>query len=258
MTFEQGFADAERAATSAGKTVTLLSGAVKQLQKASSEGDLNKMRKASDRLVTVLESARQEIANARSAWPFSLEDEEAYIRDSYSEEIVAAAKTENLSIQQRDEGLLAFPSVLRILPAAERAVKINRKRVQALRPSHLVNVLKAIQARKPKGAPEQFLETLHRAYRLVAGNDYGQTVTLTSVYNALTLLPGSAANYTQTDFVRDLYLLDHSPVTRTKSGATCSLPASTGTKSSRGTFAFVAPDGEAVTYYGIRFSEVPE
>ena len=49
---------------------------------------------------------------------------------------------------------------------------------------------------------------------------------------ALTMLPGSTADYDQTDFVRDLFLLDRSGVTHTKSGAACSLPASTGTKTS--------------------------
>jgi len=172
VTFEQGFADAERAASSAGKTVALLAGAVKQLQKASTEGDLYKMRKASDRLVSMLEAARQEVANARSAWPFTMEEEETYLRDSYAAELVEVARQENLPIQQRDEGLLAFPSVLRVLPAAERGVKLNRKKVQALRPSHLVKVLKAIQARKPKGAPEQVLEMLHRAYRMVTKTEF--------------------------------------------------------------------------------------
>ncbi|MBI4908077.1 MAG: hypothetical protein HY820_30915, partial [Acidobacteria bacterium] len=72
--------------------------------------------------------------------------------------------------------------------------------------------------------------------------------------DALTMLPGSSANYDQTEFVRDLYLLDRSGVTETRSGAVCSLPASTGTKSSKGTYLFTGPDGRRVTYYGIRFT----
>jgi hypothetical protein len=139
-----------------------------------------------------------------------------------------------------------------------RAVKINRKKAQAVRPSHLVKTLKAIQSRKPKASPESLLETLYRAYRLLVGNEQGETVTLASIYAALTMLPGSTATFDQTDFVRDLFLLDRSGVTRTRSGATYSLPASTGTKTAKGTFSFVAPDGETVSYYGIRFSEVAE
>ncbi len=256
MTFEAGFADAERAAVAAGKVIGALGGAMKQLHRATSEGDIYKMRKSSDRLVTILESTRQEVENARSAWPFSPEAEEQYLKESYAAEVIERAKSESLQIQQRDEGLVVFPSILRILPS-DRAVRINKTRVASIRPSAIVKRLKAGQSKKPK-APEAVLELLHRAYRLLVGNEYGKTITLASVYDALTMLPGSKENFDQTDFVRDLFLLDRSGVNRTKSGAVCSLPASTGTKGARNTFFFIAPDGETVTYYGIRFTEVPE
>ena len=102
------------------------------------------------------------------------------------------------------------------------------------------------------------MEVLQRTYRLLAGADYGKTVALSRIYETLTLLPGTTATYDQTDFVRDLFLLDRSGIRKTRSGIAYSLPASTGTKAARGTYSFVAPDGETVTYYGIRFSEVPE
>lgn len=257
VTFEGGFADTERAASTAGKAVAVLAGALKQLQRAAAEGDLHKMRKASERLLTIVESTRQEVLNARSAWPFSSEGEEKYFRDSYAAEVIEAAMAEGLHIQQLDEGLVVFPSIVRILPS-ERAVRINRKKVQAVRPSRLVKTLKSIQSRKPRATPEHFLEVLHRAYRILVGNEFGRTVALASIYDALTLLPGSTVSYDQTDFVRDLFLLDRSGVTKTKSGTSWSLPASTGTKGAKGTFSFLAPDGETVTYYGIRFSEVTE
>ncbi len=257
MTFEAGFADTERAATATTKVVATLAAAARQFHKAASEGDLLKMRKVSERLSTILESTRQEVGNARSAWPFSPEEEEKYLKESFAAELIEAAKGEGLQIQQRDEGLVVFPSILRILPA-DRAARINRTKVQGIRPTWLAKRLKAIQARKPRASTEQFLEVLHRAYRLLAGADYGKTVALASIYETLTLLPGSATNYDQTDFVRDLFLLDRSGVTRTKSGSIYSLPASTGTKTARGTYFFVSPEGETVTYYAIRFSEAPE
>lgn len=256
MTFEAGFADAERAAIAAQKVIHLLAAAMSQLHRATADGDIFKMRKSSERLVTILESTSQEVRNARSAWPFSPESEEQYLRESFAAEVIEQAKSENLQIQQRDEGLVVFPSILRIA-ASDRAVRINRKKVPSVRPSAIVKKLKAAQSRKPK-SPESVLETLHRAYRLLVGKEYGKTITLASIYDALTMLPGSTANFDQTDFVRDLFLLDRSGVTKTKSGAVCSLPASTGTKTARNTFSLIAPDGETVTYYGIRFSEVTE
>lgn len=257
MTFETGFADAERAATATTKAVAVLAAAARQFHKAAAEGDILKMRRASERLTTVLESTRQEIGNARSAWPFGLEEEEKYLKESFAAEILEVARKEGLQIQQRDEGLVVFPSILRILPG-DRAARINRRKVQGIRPTRLARLLKAIQLRKPKATAEAFLEVLHRAYKLAAGADYGKTVALSTIYDTLTLLPGTSATYDQTDYVRDLFLLDRSGVSKTRSGATYSLPASTGTRSARGTYSFVAPDGETVTYYGIRFSEAPE
>ena len=147
MTFEQGFAVAEQAAGVAGKVAVTLTSAAKQMQKAAAEGDLFKMKKSAERMAALVESMRQEVVNAKTAWPFELEDEETYLRDSYAEEVIATAKAANLFIQRRDEGLIAFPSILRILPA-ERAIKINRKKTQALRPSRVVKTLRDIQARK--------------------------------------------------------------------------------------------------------------
>jgi hypothetical protein len=254
VTFEAGFTDAERAAAAATKVVAALAEGIKHLQRAAQEGDISKMRKASERLLVLLAATRQEVTNAQAAWPFSAEAEEIYLRDAYADEIMDAAKVEGLQIQRRDEGLVAFPCIVRILPS-DRAVRIDRKKVQAVRPSRLVKTLKAAQSRKPRVAPEAFLEVLHRVYRLVAAKEYGTPVALAAVYEALTLLPGSTAAYDRTDFVRDLFILDRSGLTRTKSGAVFSLPASTGTKGGKGTYSFVAPNGEPVTYYGIRFTE---
>ena len=155
LTFEQGCSDTERAADAASRAIAILAKSIKQLHRAASGGDIPQVRKASERLLAILESTRQEVGNARSAWPFSPEEEEAYLRDGYAADLIGAAKAENLQIQQVDAGLVVFPSIVRVLPA-DRAVKINRKKVQAIRPSHVVKLLKAIQARKPKATSQAF------------------------------------------------------------------------------------------------------
>jgi hypothetical protein len=78
-------------------------------------------------------------------------------------------------------------------------------------------------------------------------------VRLAAIYNALTLLPGAAADYGQSDFGRDIFLLDRSGVSQTRSGPRLSFPRASG--SAKGVFTFVSPDGETVTYFGIRFAE---
>lgn len=250
MTFERGFLDVERAATAAEQASKGLLTVARQMHKAALEGDIAKMRRASERLQAALEVARQEVANARSAWPYSPEAEEAYLRDGYEQELLDAGKAEGLRIDCQDGRLVSFPSVVRILHA-ERAVRVDRKKVSAIRPSRLVSMLKANQTKKPRFAPERFLETLFRAYRLVAGKDgMGKTVPLSAIYEAITLLPGASSEYDKSDFGRDMFLLDRSGQTRTRSGARLALPGT-----GRNVFvSFVSPEGETVSYYGISFS----
>jgi hypothetical protein len=252
-TFEQGFEETERAADAATKAVGSLATATKQFKKAAHDGDIAAMRKSLEKLASAMDAVRQEVANARGSWPFEDDAEAAYLKDEYESELMVAAKVAGLRIDQRDGRLLAFPSIVQVLPA-DRSLKIDKKRVVAIRPSHVIAALKANQSKKPRFAPEKFLESLYRAFVLIAGRDgLGSTQALSAVYEAFTLLPGSAADYGQSDFARDLFLLDRSGTTRTKTGAVFSLPASTGTKSPKGTLTFVAPDGELITYYGIRF-----
>jgi len=257
VTFESGFADTERAAVVATKSVTTLLTTLKQLQKAAAEGEIGALRKASDRLTAVVRSVCQEVDNAVTAWPFNPDSEERYMRESFPGELLESARAEGVQVQRVDDGYLVYPSVLRVVPS-ERAVMIDRTRVHTVRPSRMLKKLKSIQSAKPKFGAEHFLELLHRTYCLLTERQYGKTISLAAVYDALTLLPGSAATYGQSEFARDLFVLDRSGVTKTKTGAKLSLPASTGTKGSRGTFSFVSPEGETVTYYGLQFGEVSE
>lgn len=255
MDFENGFAETERAVSVATKSATTLISVLRQLQKAAAHGEIDAMRSAAQRVAGIVKTVDQLVENAISAWPFSIESEERYMQDSYVAEFLERAQAESIQVQRLDDGFLAFPSVVRIIPT-ERSVTIDRRKVRAVRPSQLIRKLKSIQSTKPKLRPEYFLEVLHRTYRLLTDKEYGKTISLADVYEALTLLPGSTATYGRSEFARDLFLLDRSGVTATRSGAKLSLPASTGTKGSKGTFSFVSPDGETVTYYGVHFLEV--
>lgn len=251
MTFEEGFLKTEQSAAAANKTIATLAGVVKQLRAAASEGHIGKMRAASERLLAMLEATRKEILDASSAWPFRPDEEESYLFSSYRQEVIKAGQIHGLDLQERDEGLLAFPFLLTIV-GSERAVRINRKKVLTIRPSVLIKLLKAIQSKAPR-PPNQFLELLHRAYRLLASPEsglYGRPIALYKIYEALTILPGANTTYDEADFLRDLYLLDSSGLTKTKSGAIVSFPAATGTKGTKGTYSLVTPDGRTCVYFG--------
>jgi hypothetical protein len=255
VSFEQGFADVEKAAAAAEKAAKVLAAAAKAMVRAAQEGDIGAIGRNAQKLGEATETAAQETANARGAWPYSLEAEEGFLRDGYTAELLGAAETAGLKMQPRDGALVSYPFIVRILPG-ERAVRINKTRFPGLRPSKLVAKLKAARNRKSRAAVQPFLEALDAAYRLVCGRDGdGGSVPLARIYRAFTMLPGSASDYSRDDFARDLFSLDRSGVTETRSGARVALPASTGTKAPANTFVCVAPDGEVVTYYAIRFSQ---
>lgn len=250
MNFEQACADTERAAGATVKAAGAVVKAAKALTKAAAEGDIHKIRKAAEGLKIAEQASSQQIRNAEMAWPFSPDDEEALLRDGYESELVAAADSRGLKIRRQDDRLVAFPSLLKVLPE-QRAVQIDRTRVTALRPSRLVDMLERNQSKRPRFTPEQFLETLHSGYKLVVGASGVKGTTVASVYRALTLLPGAAREYTKADFARDLFFLDRSRVVTTRSGARVALSSDRGAQ-----FTFVAPDGKEARYYGITFSEV--
>jgi hypothetical protein len=70
----------------------------------------------------------------------------------------------------------------------------------------------------------------------------------------MTLMPGSAREYTKQEFARDLYLLDQSGVVTTRRGRQLALPASALTRTS-GVLTTVTRSGQEKVYAGICFGE---
>lgn len=262
--FEQGFSDTEKAADSTVKSATDLARLARQLQKAAREGNIAAIKRTQDRLGDALSDLRQATSNAVHSWPFKEEQEEQYLRESYAAELRSVARERGLDLYERDGQLISHPSVVRVQPR-DRSIRIDKKKASTIRPSYLVDILLQNQKKPARYPAQRFLGALHAVYselvkedatsdRLVRGRQ-ARVIPLARVYKLFTSLPGSSRDYAPTDFARDLYLLETSGVTETSSGATVSFHASTGTRSTRGTFTFVGPDGQDVRYYGIRFTE---
>ncbi len=253
--FEQAFATVEDSAAATLKSATALAGVARQLIKASQVGDLAKIERLLDRLGETNATLRQEVGNTEASWHLSELEVQEYLAGDFEQELIEQAQDVGLVVRRQDDRLVAYPSLLRVLPAA-RAMEIDRKRLAILRPSRLVALLLANQQKKPSSKPEQFLEILYNAYRLLTQGTVGETVALSKIHDALTMLPSARKEYPKPDFTRDLYSLDISDARMTRSGLSYSLPASTGTKSTRGVLSFVSPEGETINYFGIRFVEV--
>jgi len=262
-TFEQGFSDTENAAASTLKSATDLANVARQLRKAAQEGNIGGIRRAAESLTNSLGALRQEVANATATWPFDDEAEEQYLKDQYAAELSREATEKGLRIYETDGRLISYPSVIRVLPG-EKAVGIDKKQSALIRPSRLIKILLENQKKPPRFRGEAFLEALYNAYRilnedqrsgrLIDDRQVGSVVPLAKIYEVFTSLPGSNREYDRTDFARDLYFLDEGGIRQTRSGARVTFPASTGTRSARGTFPFVGPDGHVITYYGLQFS----
>jgi hypothetical protein len=259
MSFEQAFSDTEKAADSTIKSATDLARWAKSLQKEARKGNIGAIKRAASKLSEALGTLKQEVGIAVAIWPFQNEEEEAYLREYYASELREAAAEKGLDIHERDGLLISHPSILRILPS-NRAVRIDKKQVSALRPSYLSGILKENQKKPPRFRSETFLKALQERYWVLAKAEpprldgHGPVIPLARIYEAFTSLPGIKREYSKIDFARDVYFLECSGKLLTTSGFRVSFPSSTGTKTKKDTFPFVGPDGQVITYYGIQFS----
>ncbi|MEX1021858.1 MAG: hypothetical protein WD058_01810 [Dehalococcoidia bacterium] len=251
--FEEAFAAVERAAAAAGADAQRLVRISRTLERAAQDGNLNAMRRSTADLRSALDTTQQAVANARQTWAFSEDQEQAYLADGYTDELLTTAKQEGLLMRSEDARILVYPSVLRV-QAGDGALRIDRRLVRTLRPTRLVQTLKTAQTRPPKFRGRQFLASLQKAYRslLKADAQTGETVRLLDVYELFTMAPGS--DYSREEFARDLNLLSIQGPATTTDGERVQFPSSTGTSgAARRLFPTIDEHGETVTFYGLRF-----
>ncbi len=262
--FEQAFATTEKAAAAAQMSAGHVAVRARALTKAARSGDIAALKRAQARLDEALTALRQEVVNAVSCWPFTDEEEQRLLADPecYAAELRSIAADKGLEVQESEGVLISYPSIVRTAPA-ERAVRVDKKKIATIRPSHLADVLISARDRASSFSPQRFIEALYDVYTDIVGGapsallkEGGERVVpLGRIYRLMTALPGSAREYDRRDFARDLYTLESKGPHQTRKGATVSFPSSTGTRQSRDLFSFMGPDGTPVTYYGIRFRE---
>ena len=262
VALEQAFGDAEEAAEAARKSAASVVSHAKALAKAAHTGDIAGIKRCQERLRDAVAALQKEVSNADSYWPFTDDEERRILDEEYIETLKTIAAQKDLRMFEREGLLMSYPSIVRVLPA-ERAVRVDRKKISTIRPSYLVGLLRARQEKTSAFPPQRFLESLYGVYGDIVGRassdllhtQSGRVVPLVRIYKLMTALPGAARDYDRSDFARDLYTLDSQGPRHTRSGAEVSFPSSTGTRQRKSDlFSFVGPDGESVEYYGIRFS----
>jgi len=227
---------------------------LKKAKAGAGRGQLRELRRALGNAASLAAEAIRAAEAAQVSFAF---DEKDHLESgAYGKELLEAAAAQDVAMFEADERLLCYPSLIKVLPG-DAAVEIDRRREKRLRPSVLMGLLAATQARPPRFRPQPFLESLERAYDLVRSQGHQRetaVVRLVDVWNVLTLLPGQQRDYTRPEFARDLYLLDSSGESTAKSGSVLRWHASSGTRGS-GTLATVAKTGQQQLYWGISFTD---
>ena len=256
---EKALRETEEAAGVAVKAASRVMSQARAMVKAAQTGNIAAIRRAGQNLDDAVLKLNDEAADACESWVFGEEEEREYFEERFVEEFKAAAMEGGLKLHERDGLLMCYPSILRVL-AAERAVRVDRKKVSTVRPSFLVAHLLKEQQKSASFQSARFLESLHNVYRDVTSESprelvSGRVVPLMRLYRLMTALPGAAREYGRGDFARDLYILESEGPRQTKSGAEVSFPSSTGTRRrSSDVFSFVGPQGDSAEYYGIVFT----
>ena len=251
---EKALAATEERVDAALKATEAVARELKKAKTGAERGQLRDMRRAlSAAAILAVDAAR---ATEGAGGSFDFDEQEHLESGSYAHELLEAAAAQDVAMFEADERLLCYPSLIKVLPG-DAAVEIDRRREKRLRPSVLVGLLAATQARPPRFRPKPFLESLESGYDLVRSQKQqrdGSVVRLVDVWGVLTLLPGQQRDYTRAEFARDLYLLDSSGVAKAKSGRVLGWHASSGTRGS-GTLATVAQTGQQQLYWGISFTD---
>jgi hypothetical protein len=256
LNLEQSLAKTEADAAATLKAANALLSSLRKFHGAAKTGNLRELRTALEAGERALVGLRQQFANAREGWTF---DEEGYFANGlYSQEVVATGQQMGVRIFTRDERLYCYPALIRVSPS-DKAVFIDRKRDNCIRPSVLVTRLKELQRQPSRFRPEAFLAVLCEAYTNVVARrgkeDHVQmapVVPLVDIYELLTLFPGLSREYSKQEFARDIYLLHRSGVDTTRHAARVSFPISRGTPSK--TLSVIDETGEEKRYYGICFT----
>jgi len=238
------------------ETAKSLKGATQALKKAQDAARTGNLRDLKRLLAAAADSAAayvREIRRAETSWEFSGEDYLA--SDEYLDELRATAAELSVGgVRVLDGRLYSYPHIVR-LEARDLALRIGKKKDARVRPSHVAMILRAAQAKPQQGNLAAVLSAIEQAYLHLTKGELGHPVSLQRIYAVLTLLPGSAREYSLDDLVMDVYRLDLSGPHVTRANNRFDLPASTSTRGGRG-LRFATREGEEKLYSTIRFLPV--
>ena len=248
---EASLADLDARLGQASRALAAAQKHLKQAVEASRQGKLRDLPRALTNVVQASDALAQTVLNAERSWAF---DVHGHLESGrYVAELLEHAEASGLSGAREVDGqLYSFPVIVKV-DARDPSLKIGRKLDRAMRPSVIVETLQQMRGQPVKDSVvRQLLVSFEKTYLVVTRSEDGIAVPLKNLYDAFVLRVGQSREYTQLDFLLDVYWLDRSGPHVTPSGRELTFPASTGTRGGKG-LPFVTETGEQRTYSSIRF-----
>jgi hypothetical protein len=223
---------------------------LKQAAEASRQGNLRDLPRLLDGAAGAADTFAQAALNASRSWSFG---GQGHLEEGgYVTELIACAEAATLEgVREVDGQLYSFPVVVKV-DARDLSLKVGRKTQRGLRPSVVVALLKRLRTQPAKDNLRPLVAAFEKAYLAATSGQDGVAVPLRRVYDLLVLRPGQGREYTEVDFLLDIYRLERAGPQITPAGREMSLPASTGTRGGKG-IRFVTETGEERHYSSIRF-----
>ena len=259
MTFEEvvisGLADLEPALKAAKKGAAAAASSHKML----SDGAIRAIDKKLAEAEEALSNAAEGMRSFRASWQDQSLDE-YFGSAEYKEELASSLAEADVSSYPLGDVLYVYPALVR-LEANLTAARIDKKMESRLRPKTLAAILRDIQKRPSKFPAGRFLRSLFKVYRALASANLkkselwdGKLIFLKDIYEVLSAAPGS--DYSEQEFVRDVYLLDFSGEQLEIGGYAASFEQSSGTRDTRKTLEIITRDGQRRLYCTVRFDPV--
>jgi hypothetical protein len=178
--------------------------------------------------------------------------------EDYIAELTTALDDSGVDAHRLADVLYVYPALVRLEPSSL-AARIDKKLEPRVRPTALAKILKDIQNRPSKFPAGRFLTSLFKVYKALGSRNLrkgeewaGKSMFLKDIYDMMSAAPGS--DYTEQEFVRDIYLLDASGEDLEVRGHIASLEASSATRDDRKTLSIITRDGQRRLYSTICFS----
>ncbi|MHB9035025.1 MAG: hypothetical protein ACYC64_00060 [Armatimonadota bacterium] len=259
MTFEQVVSDnlamLEPTVKAARKGASAAIASGKMLGDGEIKNISKKLAEAEEELARALEGVRA----FNEQWERSGLDE-YFGSEEYMGELVTSLEESGVDAHRLDDVLYVYPALVR-LDANSQTVRVDKKQEAKVRPRTLARILRDIQNRPSKFPAGRFLTSLFKVYKALGSRNLkkgeswvGHSMYLKEIYEMMSSAPGS--DYTEQEFVRDIYLLDASGEELETRGHVAVLEASSGTRDEKKTLSIITRDGRKRLYCTIRFDAV--